>query len=44
MYMFAYQALGEMTIVGESITAGFYGLFSDTKIHTYYALLVDERA
>ncbi|CZR67018.1 related to tannase precursor [Phialocephala subalpina] len=35
-YMFGYQALGEMTQVGKVLTAGFYGLSSDTKIYTYY--------
>ncbi|CAM1507973.1 Fc.00g048210.m01.CDS01 [Cosmosporella sp. VM-42] len=35
-YMFGYQALGEMTQVGKSITNQFYGLGNDTKIYTYY--------
>ncbi|KUJ23450.1 tannase and feruloyl esterase [Mollisia scopiformis] len=35
-YMFGYQALGEMTIVGKALTTGFYGLYTDTKIYTYY--------
>ncbi|KAJ6032217.1 hypothetical protein N7540_002949 [Penicillium herquei] len=34
IYMFGYQALGEMTILGKNITPGFYG--SDSKIYTYY--------
>ncbi|KAJ6017477.1 tannase [Penicillium sp. IBT 35674x] len=33
-YMFAYQALGEMTQLGKYITSGFYG--TDAKIYTYY--------
>ncbi|KIM95512.1 hypothetical protein OIDMADRAFT_34253 [Oidiodendron maius Zn] len=35
-HMFAYQALGEMTIVGKAITNAFYGLSSDTKTYTYF--------
>lgn len=35
-YMFGYQALGEMTIVGKAISKSFYGLDTDTKIYTYY--------
>lgn len=35
-YMFAYQALGEMTLVGKELTKGFYGLSSDSKVYTYY--------
>ncbi|EMR87482.1 hypothetical protein ACHAP3_002141 [Botrytis cinerea] len=35
-YMFGYQALGEMTLVGKSLTKGFYGLSDDTKVYTYY--------
>jgi tannase len=35
-YMFGYQALGEMTIVGKPLTRGFYGLSEDAKIYTYY--------
>ncbi|PQE14707.1 Tannase protein [Rutstroemia sp. NJR-2017a BBW] len=35
-YMFAYQALGEMTQVGKTLTKGFYGLSDDTKVYTYY--------
>ena len=34
IYMFAYQALGEMTQLGKYITPSFYG--SDSKIYTYY--------
>lgn len=33
-YMFAYQALGEMTQLGKHITSDFYG--TDSKIYTYY--------
>ncbi|KAJ5631117.1 uncharacterized protein N7484_011217 [Penicillium longicatenatum] len=33
-YMFAYQALGEMTQLGKHITSNFYG--TDSKIYTYY--------
>ncbi|KAJ5809912.1 tannase [Penicillium pulvis] len=33
-YMFAYQALGEMTQLGKYITSDFYG--TDSKIYTYY--------
>lgn len=36
VYMFSYQALGEMTVLGKYLTTGFYGLDSDTKIYTYY--------
>ncbi|OTA85788.1 hypothetical protein M434DRAFT_82510 [Hypoxylon sp. CO27-5] len=35
-YMFGYQALGEMTKVGKSLTQGFYGLSDDTKVYTYF--------
>jgi len=35
-YAFGYQALGEMTILGKSLTKGFYGLATSTKIHTYF--------
>ena len=35
-HMFAYQALGEMTLVGKAITPRFYGLSTDTKIYTYF--------
>ena len=35
-YMFGYQALGEMAIVGKTLTTGFYGLSSDTKVYTYF--------
>ncbi|KAJ5556686.1 Tannase/feruloyl esterase [Penicillium frequentans] len=33
-YMFAYQALGEMTQLGKHITSDFYS--TDSKIYTYY--------
>ncbi|KAJ5317914.1 hypothetical protein PENANT_c004G10972 [Penicillium antarcticum] len=35
-YMFAYQALGEMTKIGKAITPGFYGMSSSSKVYTYY--------
>ncbi|EOO00913.1 putative tannase subunit protein [Phaeoacremonium minimum UCRPA7] len=35
-YMFGYQALGEMTLVGKAITKGLYGLSSESKVYTYY--------
>ncbi|KAJ5772714.1 Tannase [Penicillium odoratum] len=35
-YMFAYQALGEMTQIGKYVTKGFYGLSSSAKVYTYY--------
>jgi tannase len=35
-YMFSYQALGEMTLLGKTLTRGFYGLESDAKVYTYY--------
>lgn len=35
-YMFAYQALGEMSLVGKELTKGFYGLSSESKVYTYY--------
>jgi tannase len=35
-HMFGYQALGEMTQVGKTLTKGFYGLSDDTKVYTYY--------
>ncbi|KAF4619035.1 hypothetical protein G7Y89_g14812 [Cudoniella acicularis] len=35
-YMFGYQALGEMNLIGKTIAPSFYGLSSDTKIYTYY--------
>lgn len=33
-YMFAYQALGEMTKLGKVLTQGFYG--TEDKVYTYY--------
>ncbi|TGO06925.1 hypothetical protein BTUL_0391g00040 [Botrytis tulipae] len=35
-YMFGYQALGEMTQVGKTLTKGSYGLSADTKVYIYY--------
>lgn len=35
-YMFAYQALGEMTLLGKPLTRSFYGLPNSAKIYTYY--------
>ncbi|KAJ5830005.1 uncharacterized protein N7525_008258 [Penicillium rubens] len=35
-YMFAYQALGEMTKIGKVLTKGFYGMASSAKVYTYY--------
>ncbi|RMY40094.1 hypothetical protein D0865_12651 [Hortaea werneckii] len=35
-YMFGYQALGEMTIVGKPLTKAFYGMANGTKLYTYY--------
>ncbi|KAJ5594967.1 uncharacterized protein N7459_001175 [Penicillium hispanicum] len=35
-YMFGYQALGEMTLLGKYLSTGFYGLSSDSKVYTYY--------
>ena len=35
-YMFGYQALGEMALVGKTLAIGFYGFSSDTKIYTYF--------
>lgn len=35
-YAFAYQALGEMTVLGKSLTKAFYGQSSDSKIYTYF--------
>lgn len=35
-YMFAYQALGEMTKLGKVLTKGFYGMSDDDKVYTYY--------
>lgn len=34
--MFAYQALGEMTIIGKALTKSIYGMSTDTKLYTYY--------
>ncbi|KAF7945756.1 uncharacterized protein EAE97_004794 [Botrytis byssoidea] len=36
IYMFAYQALGEMTQLGKAITPLFYGSNSSAKLYTYY--------
>ncbi|PWY70827.1 tannase and feruloyl esterase [Aspergillus sclerotioniger CBS 115572] len=36
IYMFAYQALGELTTIGKPITRAFYGLDDDAKVYTYY--------
>ncbi|KAI9650908.1 hypothetical protein NHQ30_000943 [Ciborinia camelliae] len=33
--MFGYQALGELTIIGKSLTKAIYGM-GDTKLYTYY--------
>jgi tannase len=35
-YMFAYQALGEMTQLGKYVTKELYGLSNSTKLYTYY--------
>ncbi|ETS73339.1 Tannase [Pestalotiopsis fici W106-1] len=35
-YMFSYQALGEMTQVGQAVTPGFYGASADAKLYTYF--------
>ncbi|GAB1737263.1 hypothetical protein NU219Hw_g1192t1 [Hortaea werneckii] len=35
-YMFGYQALGEMTIVGKPLTKAFYSIANSTKLYTYY--------
>lgn len=35
-YMFAYQALGEMTQIGKYVTKGLYGLSTSSKLYTYY--------
>ncbi|KAL2845019.1 tannase and feruloyl esterase [Aspergillus pseudoustus] len=35
-YMFGYQALGEMTILGKALTRGFYSKADDAKVYTYY--------
>lgn len=35
-YMFSYQALGEMTLIGQAITPSVYGVSSDVKLYTYY--------
>jgi tannase len=35
-YMFAYQALGEMTTLGKTLTRNFYGLSSEARIYTHY--------
>jgi tannase len=34
--MFAYQALGELTIIGKALTKSIYGMSSDTKLYTYF--------
>lgn len=36
IYMFGYQALGQMTQLGKAMTPAFYGLGTSTKIYTYY--------
>ncbi|RAK99610.1 tannase and feruloyl esterase [Aspergillus ibericus CBS 121593] len=36
IFMFAYQALGELTTIGKPLTRAFYGLDDDAKIYTYY--------
>ncbi|KAK5103481.1 hypothetical protein LTS08_002896 [Lithohypha guttulata] len=35
-YMFGYQALGEMTVLGKALTSSFYALVSSAKVYTYY--------
>lgn len=35
-YMFAYQALGEMTIVGKYMSRQLYGMATDDKVYTYF--------
>lgn len=35
-HMFAYQALGELTLVGKPLTRGFYGMADDAKVYTYF--------
>lgn len=34
--MFAYQALGELTIIGKALTKSIYGMSSNTKLYTYF--------
>ncbi|ROV98786.1 hypothetical protein VPNG_08435 [Cytospora leucostoma] len=34
--MFAYQAQGEMAIVGKELSRGFYGLDDENKVYTYF--------
>ncbi|RDW64670.1 carboxylic ester hydrolase-6 [Coleophoma cylindrospora] len=34
-YMFGYQALGEMTIIGKALTKAIYGM-GETKLYTYF--------
>ncbi|KAL5040920.1 hypothetical protein BDW71DRAFT_192805 [Aspergillus fruticulosus] len=36
IYMFAYQALGEMTTIAKPLIRGFYGLDDDSRLYTYY--------
>ncbi|KAG7879742.1 hypothetical protein KL938_003795 [Ogataea parapolymorpha] len=35
-YMFSYQALGELTVVGKYLAREFYGLAQDEKLYTYF--------
>ncbi|KAG7862688.1 hypothetical protein KL939_000007 [Ogataea angusta] len=35
-YMFSYQALGELTVVGKYLTREFYGLAQEEKLYTYF--------
>ncbi|EHA19580.1 hypothetical protein ASPNIDRAFT_178379 [Aspergillus niger ATCC 1015] len=35
-YMFGYQAIHELTLIGREFTRNFYGRSKDTKIYTYY--------
>lgn len=35
-YMFGYQALGEMTLLGKALTRNIYGMETDDKLYTYF--------
>ncbi|KIW33175.1 tannase [Cladophialophora immunda] len=35
-YMFGFQALGEMTLLGKTLTRSFYGMSNTSKVYTYF--------
>jgi len=36
VYMFGYQAIHEMTVIGQAFTKNMFGMSNDEKLYTYY--------